>query len=57
MVFFIEHLFEMTRSDDLAGILGGLQVAADGRPMDPAAWTDWLDAVSRARLNSHSDEL
>ena len=31
---------------DLAALLGDIQInAADGRPLDPAAWGDWLAAI------------
>ena len=29
----------------LAAILSDIQMMPDGRPADPAAWGDWLDAV------------
>lgn len=35
------------KSDDIGALLGGLQLDGDDLPMDAAAWTDWLRAVSR----------
>lgn len=49
MVSFLEELFTKFECDQLGGILGGLQVLADGAPADPGMWSDWLRAVDRAR--------
>lgn len=32
-------------SDDLAILLGSLNRAPDGGPLDPAMWADWQEAV------------
>jgi hypothetical protein len=45
MLIFLERTYDLTRSDDLAGLLGGWQLKVDGETMDPAAWGDWLAAV------------
>lgn len=45
MVAFLEGLYERTRSDDLGAILGGLALLDDDQPADPAALSDWEDAV------------
>lgn len=46
MLAFLEGLYRRTRSDDLGAILGGLALLKDGRPADPAALSDWNDAVN-----------
>lgn len=48
MLRFIESYYDRggANSDDIGALLGGLQLDQDGRPMDEAAWTDWLHAVS-----------
>jgi hypothetical protein len=39
-----------TVSADLATLLGGLQrLESDGMPIDQAFWSDWMDAVERAK--------
>jgi hypothetical protein len=51
MLLFLEAYWERggRASDDLAVLLGGLQrLESDGRPLDPAMWSDWLEAVDRA---------
>lgn len=54
MVFFLEHEYELTKSDEIGGLLGSLSLSiwSDGKPADPAAWQDWLDAVERATNTS-----
>ena len=48
MYLYLEHLYEMTKSDDLGGFLGGMTLLDDGKPTDPAVWQDWLDAINEA---------
>lgn len=48
MFRFLEAYYDRTGSDELGALLGGLALDEDGRPMDPAAWTDWLAAVRDA---------
>lgn len=49
MIIFLENLYSMTKSDDLAGFLGGFQILSDGSPADPAAWHDWLEAIDAVK--------
>ena len=46
MVVFLEKYYELTRADDVGGLLASMQLTDDGRPMDPAMWDDWLEALS-----------
>jgi hypothetical protein len=48
MLRFVEAYRDRTgaNSDDIGAFLSDLQLDEDGRPMDEAAWTDWLHAVS-----------
>ena len=44
---FLERYFERTGANcELAAVLSDIQAMPDGKPADPAAWEDWLDAVS-----------
>ncbi len=46
MAQFLEQYYERVgRKAELAVILSEMQIMPDGRPADPAAWEDWLDAV------------
>lgn len=50
MFKYIEHLQKLTRSDDLAGILGGMSLLGDDQvTADPAAWADWIRIVRAVR--------
>ena len=54
MRLFLEAYWERggRASDDLAVLLGGLErLESDGMPLDPAMWSDWIDAVSQASSN------
>jgi hypothetical protein len=36
-------------SDELAVLLGGLErLQSNGMPLDPALWSDWIEAVGKA---------
>jgi hypothetical protein len=47
MFCFLEEYFDRTKTEEIAALLGGLNLAEDGKPMDPAMWDDWLSAVER----------
>ncbi len=49
MYAYLENLYEMTESDDLAGFLGGMSQLDDGKPADAAVWSDWLEAVAKTK--------
>ncbi len=51
MYLYLDSLYEMTGSDDLAGFLGGMSLLEDGLPADRAAWSDWLEAVEKSYKN------
>lgn len=48
MFFFLEDLYSRTKSDEIGGLLGGMAFLNDGRPSDPAIWTEWQRAVEKA---------
>ena len=49
MCGFLEREYELTKSDDIGALLGGLSLAPDGLPCDPAVQQAWLDAVDAAK--------
>ena len=51
MTFFLEHEYELGKSEDILILIGSLSrdVWADGGTADPACWCDWLDAVERVK--------
>ena len=48
MIFFLERHYENTSSEDIASLLGDLQLLDDETPADQAAWEDWIDAIDKA---------
>lgn len=48
MFAFLEHRYDMTKSDDLGALLGSMALLKDGGTADSAIWADWLEAVDKA---------
>jgi len=42
------------RSDELATLLGSAAMNSDGAPLDPALWSDWVNAVETVRREKQS---
>jgi hypothetical protein len=53
MYYFLDDLYERTHSDDLGGFLGGFRLLNDGKPADPAAWSDWMTATNKVLSQQH----
>ena len=52
-VFLESYAARLGGGADIESLLGDLQVnPSDGKPMDPAAWDDWMRAVESALENS-----
>jgi hypothetical protein len=47
MLSFLEDYYFRFDLHDLGSILGSISLMPDGKPVDPAAWVDWLNAVKR----------
>lgn len=47
MRLFLEEYYQRTKSEDVGALLEDLRALPDGRPVDPAAWDDWLKCVER----------
>ncbi|MEV7026342.1 hypothetical protein [Kitasatospora sp. NPDC093558] len=45
--------FANRAGDDLLTLLGDISLEADGKPTDPAAWTDWMECV-RSTMEKNS---
>lgn len=53
MTLFLWRYFEEA-GNDVATLLADISLEPDGRPLDPAAWDDWLESISKAK--SECDE-
>jgi len=51
MYLYLEGLYDMTGSDDLAGFLGSMSMLEDGEPADCSVWNDWLEAIEKSKNN------
>ena len=54
MFSFLEDYYSRTQSDEIGSMLSGLCLMSDGKPMDPAYWHEWEQAVEKA-LNGEVD--
>lgn len=56
MVKFLEKYYELTKSDDIGILLGGMDQSFwnDRKTFDPAIWDDWIEAVDGA-LNAKDE--
>lgn len=53
MINFLEDTLTRIKSDDLAALLGAMDLNPyDNKPMDPALWSDWLKAVQKVVQSS-----
>lgn len=57
MFFFLDRLYDRTKSDELGGLLGSMSPLADGMPADPAIKEDWREAVAQVRQNQEPEQL
>ncbi|SUC82805.1 Uncharacterised protein [Pannonibacter phragmitetus] len=48
MFSFLEDYYSRTKSDEIGSMLSGLCLMSDGKPMDPAYWSEWEQAVEKA---------
>ncbi|GAB2204987.1 hypothetical protein ROS1_18030 [Roseibium sp. ROS1] len=54
MFSFLEDYYHRTKSDEIGAMLGAMCLASDGKPMDPAYWHEWKQAVQKA-INGEVD--
>ena len=47
MLAFLEREVDLTECSDLADLLAGYRLDADGQPRDPALWDEWMQAVAQ----------
>ena len=52
MFYYLERLYDETNSDELGGLLGSMILLEDGRPSDPAVWSDWEEAIVKAKAKT-----
>ena len=51
MKLFLEHFYDQA-GNDMETLLADITIEADGGPLDPAAWDDWLRCVEQAKRSA-----
>ena len=54
MYAFLEQVYNLTKSDDIGGLLGDMSFLPEGNTADPAIWHDWLKCVSQREFDKGS---
>jgi hypothetical protein len=49
MYAYLFKVYEMTKSDDLGGLLGSMSTLPFGETADAAVWEDWMECVNNAK--------
>jgi len=57
MYSFLENEYEMTKSDDIGNLLGGMSLLQDGGTADPAVKQDWEEAIKKAKTGEVNASL
>lgn len=52
MGIFLNEYYERA-GDDMVTLLADISIEADGQPLDPAAWSDWMRCVERVTAAGH----
>ncbi|MBI1423281.1 MAG: hypothetical protein GC149_07435 [Gammaproteobacteria bacterium] len=52
MYSFLESVYEMNKSDDIASLLGAMSMLHDGKTADPAIWQDWENSIKKVKTGS-----
>jgi len=48
MYSFLDNYYQLTKSDDVGGLLGSMSLLSDGSSADPAIKEEWEEAVEKA---------
>lgn len=57
MISFLDQYYEQTKSDDVAALLGSLQLLSDEMPADSAMYDDWLLSVEKTLSTFTSEKI
>ena len=57
MYLYLVQLYEMSKSDDIGGLLGSMSTLPNGEIADPAIWSDWLECVEQAKTKKVDTKL
>ncbi len=57
MYYFLEQIYENTKSDAIGGLLGDMSLLADGTPADSSIVNDWNNAIHFALNGGKAGDL
>ncbi len=57
MYSFLENDYSLSKSDDIARLLGSMSLLQDGSTADPACWEDWEDSIKKVKSGKVNAEL
>lgn len=57
MIEYLEAYWKRGNSEEVAGMLGGMQFLPDGVTMDQACWADWEQAWEQTHGKTKADYL
>lgn len=57
MLSYLDKIWELTKSDSLAALLGSMILLSDGHPVDAAIKNDWNRAVEIAKAQAVNNAL
>ncbi|GAA3933395.1 hypothetical protein [Litoribacillus peritrichatus] len=57
MYSFLDEYYQLTKSDDVGGLLGSMSILSDGHVADPAIQEDWDEAIEKVISGKVNAEL
>jgi hypothetical protein len=57
MFVFLDARYKRRPSDELGALPGSMSLLPDGRPTDPALWSDWIEAITKATSGEVEPQL
>lgn len=54
---FLEGYHERTSSDDIASLLGNMQILQNGKTANPITWNNWIDAINYAKDANNKEKF
>lgn len=57
MYSFLDEYYQLTKSDDVGGLLGSMSILLDGKVADPAIQEDWDEAIKKVMSGKINTEL
>ena len=54
---YLQRYYELTGAGEVGALLGSMSLLPDGATADPAAWSDWVQAVEEVRAGGVNPEL